>query len=44
VATARRQVEEALEGAAVFVRERPMLCLAGTVALGFVVGRLASRR
>ncbi len=27
-----------------FVRERPGVCLFGALALGFVVGRIASRR
>ena len=27
-----------------FVRERPGVCLLGALALGFVVGRIASRR
>jgi len=41
---ARRQLDEALETAADFVRQRPVVCLAGAVALGFLVGKLASRR
>ncbi|MBS2027444.1 MAG: hypothetical protein JST54_06010 [Deltaproteobacteria bacterium] len=27
-----------------FVKERPILCLAGAIALGYVVGKLVSRR
>ena len=27
-----------------FVKERPVLCLAGAVAIGYVVGKLVSRR
>jgi len=45
------QIEEAKRGLSdlntrikAFVRERPGVCLLGALALGFVVGRIASRR
>ncbi|HEX4802646.1 MAG TPA: hypothetical protein VFV14_03990 [Myxococcaceae bacterium] len=45
------QIEEAKRGLSdlntrikSFVRERPGVCLLGALALGFVVGRIASRR
>lgn len=41
---AREQVDRYVEQAAAFVRERPVLCLAGAVAVGYLVGKLASRR
>ncbi len=44
VAAAREQVEQAIETAAQFIRERPVLSVAGAVAIGYLVGKLASRR
>ena len=40
---ARVALEHAQESAATFIRERPLLCLAGALALGYVVGKLVSR-
>jgi ElaB/YqjD/DUF883 family membrane-anchored ribosome-binding protein len=51
----RAQLEEAMENARAeldryvsmasdFIRERPVACIAGAVAVGFLVGKLASRR
>ena len=39
----REAVSQALEEAAEFVRERPIACLAGAIAVGYLIGKLASR-
>jgi ElaB/YqjD/DUF883 family membrane-anchored ribosome-binding protein len=39
----REAVEQAMETAAGFIRERPIVCLAGAVAIGYLVGKLVSR-
>jgi ElaB/YqjD/DUF883 family membrane-anchored ribosome-binding protein len=39
----RVAVDQAVETAAEFIRERPLLCLAGAVALGYFIGKIASR-
>jgi ElaB/YqjD/DUF883 family membrane-anchored ribosome-binding protein len=39
----RAAVDQAVETAAEFIRERPILCLAGAVALGYVIGKIVSR-
>jgi ElaB/YqjD/DUF883 family membrane-anchored ribosome-binding protein len=39
----RVMVEEAVEKAGQFVRQRPLLCLAGAVAIGYLIGKIASR-
>jgi ElaB/YqjD/DUF883 family membrane-anchored ribosome-binding protein len=39
----RAAVDQAVETAAEFIRERPILCLAGALALGYVIGKIASR-
>jgi ElaB/YqjD/DUF883 family membrane-anchored ribosome-binding protein len=39
----RVAVEHAMETAATFIRERPIVCLAGAVAIGYLVGKLVSR-
>jgi ElaB/YqjD/DUF883 family membrane-anchored ribosome-binding protein len=39
----RAAVDQAVETAADFIRERPILCLAGAVALGYVIGKIVSR-
>lgn len=39
----RAAVDQALESAAVFIRERPLTCLAGALAFGYVVGKIVSR-
>ncbi|HYZ90338.1 MAG TPA: hypothetical protein VE620_13660 [Myxococcales bacterium] len=36
-------VDEAVNQASEFIRERPMLCLAGALALGYVIGKIVSR-
>jgi ElaB/YqjD/DUF883 family membrane-anchored ribosome-binding protein len=36
-------VDEAMNQASEFIRERPMLCLAGALALGYVIGKIVSR-
>jgi ElaB/YqjD/DUF883 family membrane-anchored ribosome-binding protein len=44
VAAARKALEDFNEKAVSFIRERPGTCIAGAVVLGFVLGRLLSRR
>lgn len=44
IENAREQIDQYVETAADFIRERPVLCLAGAAAIGFLVGKLASRR
>jgi ElaB/YqjD/DUF883 family membrane-anchored ribosome-binding protein len=39
----RVAVDHAVETASDFIRERPILCLAGALALGYVVGKIVSR-
>ncbi|HUJ25571.1 MAG TPA: hypothetical protein VLW85_06115 [Myxococcales bacterium] len=39
----RAAVDQALGVASDFIRERPILCLAGALALGYVVGKIVSR-
>jgi ElaB/YqjD/DUF883 family membrane-anchored ribosome-binding protein len=39
----RVAVEHAMETAAGFIRERPIICLAGAVTIGYLVGKLVSR-
>lgn len=39
----RAAVDQAMEVASGFIRERPILCLAGALALGYVVGKIVSR-
>jgi ElaB/YqjD/DUF883 family membrane-anchored ribosome-binding protein len=39
----REAVEKAMETAADFIRERPIVCLAGAVAIGYLIGKLVSR-
>lgn len=46
VATLREageSIERLNERAMAFARERPLTCIAGAVALGFVIGKLAAR-
>jgi ElaB/YqjD/DUF883 family membrane-anchored ribosome-binding protein len=40
---ARQALEQAQEQVATFIRERPLVCLAGALALGYVVGKIVSR-
>jgi ElaB/YqjD/DUF883 family membrane-anchored ribosome-binding protein len=42
--TAQAGFDRAVEAATEFIRERPVAALVGAVALGWVVGKLASRR
>ena len=39
----RAAVDSALETAAEFIRERPIACLAGALAVGYVIGKIVSR-
>jgi ElaB/YqjD/DUF883 family membrane-anchored ribosome-binding protein len=39
----REAMDQALNAAADFIRERPMACLAGAVAIGYLLGKIASR-
>ena len=39
----REAVSQALEEASEFIRERPIACLAGAIAVGYLIGKLASR-
>ncbi len=39
----RAAVDRTLETAATFIRERPIACLAGALALGYVIGKIVSR-
>jgi ElaB/YqjD/DUF883 family membrane-anchored ribosome-binding protein len=39
----RAAVDQAVEAASAFVRERPIVCLAGALALGYVIGKIVSR-
>ncbi|MCI0574431.1 MAG: hypothetical protein L0Y66_27170 [Myxococcaceae bacterium] len=41
---ARRNLSDFNHRALRFIRENPGTCLLGAVALGFIVGRIASRR
>ncbi len=43
MAQARAAVDQALETASEFVRERPIVCLVGALALGYVIGKIVSR-
>ena len=40
----RARLEEFNDQAVTFIRENPGLCIAGALAAGYLVGRLASRR
>jgi len=39
----REAMDQALSTAADFIRERPIACLAGALALGYLIGKIASR-
>ncbi|HTO96986.1 MAG TPA: hypothetical protein VMK66_08095 [Myxococcales bacterium] len=39
----REAVDQALNAASAFIRERPIACLAGALALGWLLGKIASR-
>jgi ElaB/YqjD/DUF883 family membrane-anchored ribosome-binding protein len=36
-------VDQAVEQVSGFIRERPIACLAGALALGYVIGKIVSR-
>jgi ElaB/YqjD/DUF883 family membrane-anchored ribosome-binding protein len=36
-------VDQALDQVSEFIRERPIVCLAGALALGYVIGKIVSR-
>lgn len=39
----QKAMDQAVETASTFIRERPLACLAGALALGYVVGKIVSR-
>lgn len=39
----RVAMDQALETASDFIRERPIVCLAGALAIGYVIGKIVSR-
>jgi ElaB/YqjD/DUF883 family membrane-anchored ribosome-binding protein len=39
----RAAVDQALDTAADFIRQRPIACLAGALAIGYVIGKIVSR-
>jgi hypothetical protein len=39
----REALDQALSTAAEFIRERPIVCLAGALAFGYLIGKIASR-
>jgi ElaB/YqjD/DUF883 family membrane-anchored ribosome-binding protein len=39
----REAVSQALDEVSEFIRERPIACLAGAIAVGYLIGKLASR-
>ena len=39
----RAAVDQAVEVASSFIRERPIICLAGALAIGYLVGKIVSR-
>jgi len=39
----RAALDQALDQASDFIRERPIVCLAGALAIGYLVGKLVSR-
>jgi ElaB/YqjD/DUF883 family membrane-anchored ribosome-binding protein len=41
---ARQELETYVATAADFIRQRPVMCVAAAVGLGFLVGKIASRR
>ena len=43
VTEAREAVDAALKAASDFIRERPIACLAGALALGYVIRKIVSR-
>jgi ElaB/YqjD/DUF883 family membrane-anchored ribosome-binding protein len=41
---ARAEIDRYVSTAADFIRSRPVACVAGAVAIGFLVGKIASRK
>jgi ElaB/YqjD/DUF883 family membrane-anchored ribosome-binding protein len=39
----RAAVDHAVDAASEFIRERPIVCLAGALALGYLIGKIVSR-
>jgi hypothetical protein len=39
----REAMDQALNTASEFIRERPIVCLAGALTLGYLLGKIASR-
>ena len=39
----RAAVDNAVSAASEFIKERPIVCLAGALALGYVIGKIVSR-
>jgi ElaB/YqjD/DUF883 family membrane-anchored ribosome-binding protein len=39
----KQAVDQAVEQVSDFIREKPIACLAGALALGYLVGKIASR-
>jgi len=39
----REALDQALETASQFIKERPIVCLAGALAFGYLLGKIASR-
>jgi ElaB/YqjD/DUF883 family membrane-anchored ribosome-binding protein len=44
IENARAEVDRYVSTAADFIRERPVACVAGALAVGFLVGKFASRK
>lgn len=43
IALAEKRLAQLNEGALAFVRARPITCVVGALALGFLVGKIAAR-
>ena len=41
---ARQEIETYVETAADFIRQRPVACVAAAIGVGFLIGKIASRR
>jgi ElaB/YqjD/DUF883 family membrane-anchored ribosome-binding protein len=39
----KEAVDQAVEQASTFIRERPIACLAGALAIGYLLGKIVSR-
>jgi len=39
----KQALDDAVEQVSDFIRERPIVCLAGALAFGYVIGKIASR-